>query len=99
MAKPSNGKAAAFDASIYTEESTTEEPLRLVKTRSAVDHLEKQLELAEEAVDRLEGKRDKVRAHADDVDNQIEEAIVARDGLQEELESARRQLEELEVGS
>lgn len=89
-----NGKAAAFDASVYTEERT-ETSQRETKTASAVEYFERELAKMDNAVERLQEKKEKIQRHADAVDEEIAETVAARNELQAELESAQSQLEEI----
>lgn len=86
---------AAFDASVYSEELQTS-TLRETKTAAAVDYFERELEKANEALERLDEKREKFQAHVDGVDMAIEEKKEERDRLQVDLDRAN---ESLEVGN
>ncbi len=80
----SKTKAAAQDATVETDHMTlgsygsrTGDPVdeRTVnKARAALEYYRRELAAAEEAVKRLEGKADKLRAHAEDADAALDEA-------------------------
>lgn len=73
-----NARAAAQDATVATTPNRDLSPERVAaKAAAAVVYHKRELAAAEEAVARLEGKGDKLRAMADDADAALEEARAA----------------------
>lgn len=99
MPAGSNGGGAAFDASVYTDstESQPQESQRLAKTRAAVEHYERELEKIEEVIEHQQEKVAKFQRHVEAAEAGELRAEQERDRIRETLESARAQLEELEV--
>lgn len=88
------GKGAAFDASVYVDAAPhSEEPLHIRKTRAAVAYFEREYKVAVAAVAAAESKAAFLRRQADEA---VAEANAMEAHLASEVESAKRQLAELE---
>lgn len=86
--------ASALDATVKTEPSRE---VVLRKARAAVEYEQRQVDAAQEGVDRVAGKPAKFREMAEQAENEVAEAIDAHNAAVRDLRAAEDRLAELEA--